>query len=237
MVSHHLAIIIATLNAAGHLPACLHVLTTYPATLRVTVIIADGGSTDGTQSIGMAAGCRIIQAPPGRASQYRMAAEEAIVLGADFLWFLHADTIPGDHWASVLGDFMARDDGGRVAGYGRLRFDDPAWQARLIAGLAHIRSRLGGLPYGDQGLLIARQFFIALGGYPNTGFMEDVLMVRKIGRRRLRCLPLTATTSASRYRRDGWFRRACRNLLIIGLFLVGVPPDRLKSLYALSPRR
>ncbi len=236
MVTHHLAVIIATLNAAGSLPACLTALSASHPGLRTTLIVADGGSTDETQALAVAAGCLFVTAPPGRAAQYRKAADAARDLGAEFFWFLHADTVPDAGWGRALADFMAGCDAQTHAGYGRLCFDDRAWQGRLIAWLAHGRGHLG-LPYGDQGLLIAHGFYVALGGYPETDFMEDVLMVRKIGRRRLRCLSVRTTTSAIRYRRDGWFRRASRNLLIIVLFLAGVPPARLKSLYTLSPRR
>ena len=96
-----------------------------------------------------------------------------------------------------------------------------AWRCRVLA-----------LPYGDQGLLIARAFYESLGGYRPLPLMEDVDLIRRIGRSRLRMLDATATTSAARYRRDGWTLRPLRNLLCLSLHFAGVPPKALLRFYA-----
>ena len=54
--------------------------------------------------------------------------------------------------------------------------------------------------------------------------MEDVDIVRRIGRRRLVRLPRNAITSAERYRRDGYLQRPVRNLTCLSLYFLGVPP-------------
>ena len=117
------------------------------------------------------------------------------------------------------------------AGYFRLAFDDPASQARRIERLANWRSRSLGLPYGDQGLLISRACYDALGGFAALPLMEDVELARRLGRRRLVALPAAALTSAARYRRGGWWRRPLRNLTLLGLFYAGLPPAWLRRLY------
>jgi hypothetical protein len=61
--------------------------------------------------------------------------------------------------------------------------------------------------------------------------MEDVELVRRIGRSRLRSLPVDAVTSAERWHRDGWLRRSARNLLYLLLYRAGVAPRRLAELY------
>lgn len=60
--------------------------------------------------------------------------------------------------------------------------------------------------------------------------MEDVDLVRRIGRRRLALLPLAAVTSAARYRR-GYVRRSLRNGLCLACWQVGVPPGTIRRLY------
>ncbi len=62
--------------------------------------------------------------------------------------------------------------------------------------------------------------------------MEDVDLVRRIGPRRLRALDAAATTSAARYRRDGYLARPLRNLACLGLYYLGVPPRLIVKLYA-----
>ncbi len=61
--------------------------------------------------------------------------------------------------------------------------------------------------------------------------MEDVDIVRRIGRRRLVRLPRNAVTSAERYHRDGYLLRSLRNFLCLSLYLLGIPPRVIVKLY------
>ncbi|MCZ6590383.1 MAG: glycosyl transferase family 2, partial [Alphaproteobacteria bacterium] len=88
-----------------------------------------------------------------------------------------------------------------------------------------------GLPYGDQGLLLARELYDTLGGYRPLVLMEDVDLVRRLGRRRLVALPASARTSAERYRRSGYLVRSARNLLCLLLYRLGVPLPIVRRLY------
>jgi hypothetical protein len=88
------------------------------------------------------------------------------------------------------------------------------------------------LPYGDQGLFLSRALYEAVGGYRAMPLMEDVDLVRRLGRARLAPLPARAITSAERWRRDGWWRRSARNLLTLSLYACGVSPERLARFYA-----
>ena len=85
--------------------------------------------------------------------------------------------------------------------------------------------------HGASLLQIARRFYWALGGHPAIPLMEDVALARRIGRRRLAILEHRAITSAARYRRDGWLLRPARNLALVSLYFLGVPPRLLARLY------
>ena len=61
--------------------------------------------------------------------------------------------------------------------------------------------------------------------------MEDVDLVRRIGRNNLILLDADAFTSAARYQRDGWLVRPLRNLACLTLYFAGVPPQALRRLY------
>jgi hypothetical protein len=61
--------------------------------------------------------------------------------------------------------------------------------------------------------------------------MEDVDIVRRLGRRRMMMLRSQAVTSASRYRRDGYLFRPARNLLCLTLYYLHVPTRVLRGLY------
>jgi rSAM/selenodomain-associated transferase 2 len=217
-----LSVVIPALNAEASLAATLT-----SAAEADEVIVADGGSADATVTIAASAAARVVAAPRGRGTQ--LAAGAAAATG-DWLLFLHADTVLPQGWRAVADGFAARHPD--RAAYFRLRLDDAAPAARRIERAAAWRARVLGLPYGDQGLLIAAALYRALGGYRALPLMEDVDLARRLGRSRLVALPLAATTSASRYRRDGWRLRPLRNLLCLGLWLAGVPLRLIVRLYA-----
>jgi hypothetical protein len=61
--------------------------------------------------------------------------------------------------------------------------------------------------------------------------MEDVDLVRRIGRQRLVALRSQALTSAERLRKDGWLHRSARNLGCLSLYFLGVQPRLIRRLY------
>ncbi len=220
-----LSVVVPTLDSARWLPGTLHALQRgRPG----EVIVVDGGSTDGTLHIAEQEGVRSVSAPCGRGVQLVTGAREA---GGDWLLFVHADTRLGARWPQAAAAFMTGSGQAWRAGWFRLGFDDESAPAQRVARLANWRSRRLGLPYGEQGLLLPRAFYDRLGGYNTYRLMEDVDLVRRIGRRRLVELPATARTSARRYRRDGWWWRPARNLGLLSLYFLGVPPDLLARLY------
>ena len=95
-----------------------------------------------------------------------------------------------------------------------------AWRCRVLA-----------LPYGDQGLLIARSLYDEVGGFAAIPLMEDVDLVRRLGRRRLAPIAVSLYSSARRYRDEGYIRRPLRNLFCLSLYFAGVPPRCLLRLY------
>ncbi len=214
-----LSIVIPTLNAAQHLPACLRAIAG-----TGEIIVVDGGSRDETIAIAEAGGARVIVAPKGRGAQLKAGGEAA---RGDWLLFLHADTILGPGWHEEVGRHVVRTK--RPACF-RLRLNDPAWQARLIERGVAVRVALLGLPYGDQGLLVSRTHYHNMGGYRPLPLMEDVDLVRRLGR--VRSLRADAVTSADRWRRDGWFRRSARNLACLGLYSAGMSAERVGRIYS-----
>ncbi|MEO5375143.1 MAG: glycosyl transferase family 2, partial [Alphaproteobacteria bacterium] len=147
------------------------------------------------------------------------------------LLFLHADTRLAPGWAAAAAAFMAEPANAARAAAFRFALDDEAPAARRLERLVAWRCRVLGLPYGDQGLLLSRAFQDELGGFRPLPLMEDVDMVRRIGRRRLVMLEPAAVTSAVRYRRDGYLVRPLRNALCLGLYLAGVPTPVIARLY------
>ena len=222
-----LSVIIPTLDASAGLGNVIDRLNEGGAAPG-EIIVVDGGSTDGTLDVARSRGAIVMAVRRGRGIQ--MAAGAAAASG-DWLLFLHADTVPGPDWRKAICDLMARPDGVRQAGVFRLRLDDAAPWARCIEWCARSRSRLLGLPYGDQGLVMSADFYRSLDGFRPLLIMEDVDMVRRIGRRRLVTLDCDARTSAVRYRRAGYGIRVMRNALCLACYFCGVPPSLIARLY------
>jgi len=224
-----LSVIIPTLDAAATLPAALSALEEgRSAGLLREIVIVDGGSADGTAALAIALGGRVVVAPRGRGMQ--LATGGAVAEG-EWLLFLHADTRLGRGWTVPVAGFMADAANHRRAAYFRFSLDDGARAARLIEAAVRWRCRNLALPYGDQGLLLSASLHREIGGFRPLPLMEDVDIVRRLGRERLTPLAADAVTSAARYRRDGYLARPLRNLCCLTLYFLGLPPSLLLRLY------
>ena len=188
---------------------------------EVELIIVDGGHDDMLERISPI----YLRSLPGRARQ--MNAGAAVATG-EWLLFLHADSRLPPGWLHVFRSHVRDADGG----WFEFALDDRAWQARVIEYGVRWRVRLFRLPYGDQGIFVRRRVFEELHGFRDIPLMEDVDFVRRlVSNYRVAELPAAITTSARRWRRDGWFRRSGRNLILLTLYYLGVPPARLARWY------
>lgn len=222
-----LSIVIPTLNAVRGLRQTLDSIAAVTEDLPCEVIVSDGGSVDDTHLIAKDGGAIFLETRRGRGWQLGEGAKAA---AGDWLLFLHADTVPRDGWARAVSAFMADPANRRRAGYFRFALDDNAAGARWLEHVVAYRSGMG-LPYGDQGLLISREFYEDLGGFKPIPLMEDVDLARRISRGRLAPLDAVAVTSAERYRREGYLWRPLRNAVCLGLYSAGVPPKYIDPLY------
>ena len=218
-----MSVVIPVLNAAEFLPATLRALHGDPV---AEIIVADGGSSDNSVDCAMQEGARVVVAPRGRGRQLAAGIDAA---RADWLLLLHADTQLGNGWQ----DSVIRHIGSDIHHAAYFRFalasEDP--RARRLERLVAWRCRRLALPYGDQGLLIHRRLLETAGGMRPLALMEDVDLVRRIGRDNLVGLDVPAITSAVKWEQDGWLARSFRNVLCLALYRLGMPPDLILKLY------
>jgi rSAM/selenodomain-associated transferase 2 len=221
-----ISVIIPTLNAAATLARPLAALR--GAAIVIEVVVVDGGSCDETVTLARTAGACVVRAARGRGTQLGAGANAA---SGDWFLFLHADCCLEPGWQGAVGAFCAAPRADGRAGYFDFALDDPAPWARRMERIVAWRCRNLALPYGDQGLLIARSLYDAVGGFAPLPLMEDVDLVRRLGRRRLARIGGRCIASARRYRQDGHWRRALRNLFCLSLYFAGVAPHRIARIY------
>jgi len=224
LTAPHLGVVIPTLNEAETLPGLLADLE--QLALARDVVVADGGSTDPTVEVARTAGARVVTVARGRGPQLNAGAAAA---RGDWLCFLHADVrMPGTARTELLRAVGASID----AAVWRLAIDAGGSWPRIMEWGARLRDGLGGLPYGDQGLLVRRSLFEGLGGFPDVPIMEDVGMVRALRSRvRIERLRAPLLVSPRRWQREGPYRTWLRNSLLIAAYHAGIPPGTLVKWY------
>lgn len=124
----------------------------------------------------------------------------------DFLWFLHADSRLAQSTLAALLQSLNQDPDAFY--YFNLRFLNDGPPLMVINEIGcWIRSRLMGLPFGDQGFCLSRTNFELIGGFPeDVAYGEDHVFVWRARQKRirLRCAGASLSTSARRYAETGW---------------------------------
>jgi rSAM/selenodomain-associated transferase 2 len=224
MTPPSLSIIIPTLNEAEHLPALLADLRRQQG-VTLEIIVADGGSRDGTLAIAESFGVHGLSTRQGRGAQMNAAAQRAT---SDTLLFLHADSRldPPDLLHRALQALTsARQGEEKIAGHFSLRFLRTTSRNNLAYRYLEAKSALNRVntTNGDQGFLLRRDFFHQLGGFAeDLPFLEDQGLAEKIrAQGRWITLPGELKTSARRFESEGFHRRYILMSMMMGLYSIG----------------
>jgi len=171
MPTLRLSVVIPTLNEAENIGRLLDLLAEAPGVWEV--VVADGGSTDGTREIVLERGVRLVAAEKGRGQQLRAGAEAAT---GNALLFLHADVVPPRDVAAQISTALEK---GFVGGNFRLLYPGGGRLGRWLEALHPAYRRLGRY-YGDSGIFVRRDVYERVGGMPYVPIMEDVIFVRRL---------------------------------------------------------
>ncbi|MHB2025968.1 MAG: TIGR04283 family arsenosugar biosynthesis glycosyltransferase [Elusimicrobiota bacterium] len=224
-----ISIIIPVLNEGETIVAALKRLKEPGETDPPEIIVSDGGSADGTPEAAQNLADKVIRVgKPGRARQMH---EGALAAAGELLLFLHADTRLPENWRKVLEEAWRGRPRPAATAF-RLRFDNDLWFYRIIAKTASWRSRVTGVPLGDQAIAASREDYFRVGGFPPVPLMEEYFLITKINRLGpVLILSEAAVTSARRYEKNGRVFQVLRNAFITALFYAGVPPRALAKIY------
>ena len=190
------------------------------------IIVADGGSTDGTADLAHDLCDQVVVSEPGRAIQMNAGARAA---RGDILWFVHVDAeVP---WGCLEEIERIMDDPNVAGGFFRIRLPrSPIY--RLTDSFAHYAGILLRMRCGDHGIFCRRTAFQGIGGFPEVTLMEDVEFFRRLRRHgqvmysRKRIL-----ASPRRYETIGRARLTLAYGFIATLYIFGIPLLKLASIY------
>ena len=190
------------------------------------IIVADGGSSDGTADLAQGFCDQLVVSQRSRATQMNAGARAA---HGDILWFLHVDAEVPLGCLSEIERIM--DDPGVAGGFFRIRLPQhPVY--RLTDAFAHYAGILLRMRCGDHGIFCRRTAFFDVGGFPEVPLMEDVEFFRRLQRvggvtyshKRIRA-------SSRRYETIGPLRLTIAYGFIAALYIFGVPLSKLASIY------
>jgi rSAM/selenodomain-associated transferase 2 len=219
-----LTIVIPVLNEAAIIGAALQALA--PLRARgAEIIVADGGSRDGTAALAQPFADRVIMAPDGRGAPMNSGA----ALGrGDALLFLHADTTLPDNADRLIDAALARRAWGRFD----LRIAGRHPLLAIVARMINWRSRLTGVATGDQAIFVTREAFDAVGGFPDLPLMEDIAISRRLKRlSRPACIATPVVTSGRRWETNGVISTIVLMWRLRLAYYFGVAPELLARRY------
>jgi rSAM/selenodomain-associated transferase 2 len=202
-----ISVIIPALNEARELPETMARLSG-----AAEIILADGGSDDGTADW---KGVIVLKTPRGRASQ--MNAGAAIATGDVFL-FLHADTWMQAGCLEAMGAAMR--DPEVVGGAFERRFRSDSIFLKSTCALAALRNRAIGWHLGDQGIFCRARTFREMGGFKNLRAFEDIDFSRRLARKGKIITLRPAILSSARRFESGAIKRTAMDLVLTMRYLL-----------------
>jgi rSAM/selenodomain-associated transferase 2 len=220
-----LTIVIPVLNEAAIIVAALAALE--PLRARgAEIIVADGGSHDGTATLAEPLADRVIIAPCGRGAPMNAG---AALGGGEVLLFLHADTTLPDNADRLIEAALTR----RIWGRFDLRIAGRHPLLAIVARMINWRSRLTGVATGDQAIFVTREAFDAVGGFPDLPLMEDIAISRRLKRlNRPACIAALVITSGRRWETNGVVSTIVLMWRLRLAYYLGVAPELLAQRYA-----
>jgi rSAM/selenodomain-associated transferase 2 len=191
------------------------------------IIVADGGSSDGTAELAAGFCNQVVTTERNRAAQMNLGARAAT---GNVLWFVHADVeVPRECLPEIA---RLLDDRTVVGGFFRIRLPHSQPIYRLTDSFAHYAGLFLKMRCGDHGIFCRREVFMDAGGFPEVLLMEDIEFFRQLRRcGRVLHSDKRIVVSPRRYEAVGRARLTFAYGFIATLYVCGVPLPMLARIY------
>ncbi len=219
-----ISIIIPTLNESEYIGRLIdHILSNL--TITFEIIVVDGGSSDATISICEERNAKVLSSKPSRAIQQNVGAEHAQY---DYLYFVHADTLPPD---SLEEDLVKCIEDDIVAACYRSTYENASLLLRVNAFFTRFYWLVA--RGGDQSLLIKKQAFFEHGKFDESYvIMEEYPLIEKLmENKELKILPKGMLISTRKYDDRSWLKVSRANYKAFRLFKKNVDSKIIKQVY------
>ena len=227
-MKHSISIIVPVLNEASIIQQTVDRIYGLRHEGELEVIVVDGSSHGETAMAISNRNVKKMSSGRGRSRQMNRGASAAT---GGILLFLHGDTLlPDDALQSICSVIEREEVVGGAFDLG-ISSDRPVF--RLIEKTASLRSRITRAPYGDQAIFMRKDFFDEIGGFKDIPLMEDVELMRRVRKRggKIRIVRSRVKTSPRRWEEEGVVRCTLRNWILITLYSLGLPPEKLTRFY------
>lgn len=222
-----ISVIIPAFNEEENIAKRIDFLQLHGGDALHEIFVVDGLSMDATASVARQKRAMVISSPVrSRAVQMNLGAKQA---SGDILYFVHADVklVP-----SFVEDIRTALKNGFDAGCYRYIFDSNEFMLKINAYCTRFdRLMCRG---GDQTLFVRRNVFDELNGFDEYySIMEDYDFIIRLRKRfSFAIIQKDVTVSARKYDTNSWLRVQLSNLTVFCMFLLKMPPDRIKNTYA-----
>ncbi|NQT68956.1 MAG: glycosyltransferase family 2 protein [Desulfobacteraceae bacterium] len=227
-MKQQISIIIPVFNESRIINSTIEHLYTLDSSDTVEIIVVDGSPHGETINTVTNADVKKVLGEKSRGSQMN---QGAALANGDVVLFLHADTLLSHDALDQI--FTATKQHDIVGGAFDLGIQSEKNIFRLIAKVASIRSRLTRIPYGDQAIFLKKRFFDHIGGFKDIPIMEDVELMQRVKKtgKKIKFISRRVQTDSRRWEKEGIVYCTLRNWSIRTLYLLGVPPEKLKKFY------
>jgi len=195
---------------------------------RAEIIVVDGSPDMDTLQMIRSKNVTSINSKKGRAVQMNAGSSSA---RGEILLFLHADVIIPKDALLCIEDVLANES--YVGGAFELGIESNRFLLKLIERMANFRTRMTGIPYGDQAIFVRKKFFHEIGNFREIPIMEDLELMERIRKsgHLIKIIPQKVMSSPRRWEKEGAVYGTLRNWHLRLLYHLGVEPERLIKYY------